>query len=101
MSDGKKIIKMQYRFVLGKYFIIFLQTTLLFTLSQLQELAAQLCDLWNLMETPDEERSLFDHITCNISATVDEVTVPGALALDLIEQVMTFNSIDISLKHCN
>ncbi|KAL9679634.1 hypothetical protein QQ045_017500 [Rhodiola kirilowii] len=55
-------------------------------LHKLQELASQLIDLWNLMDTPEEERSLFDHVTCNISATEDEVTVPGALALDLIEQ---------------
>ncbi|XP_052208360.1 65-kDa microtubule-associated protein 1 [Diospyros lotus] len=55
-------------------------------LQKLQELATQLIDLWNLMDTPEEERSLFDHVTCNISASVDEVTVPGALALDLIEQ---------------
>jgi len=58
---------------------------------QLQVLASQLIDLWNLMDTLTEERRLFDHVTCNISASVDEVTVPGALALDLIEQVkMTF-----------
>lgn len=55
--------------------------------SKLQELATQLIDLWNLMDTSMEERRLFDHVTCNISAPVDEVTVPGALALDLIEQV--------------
>lgn len=55
-------------------------------LDKLQELATQLIDLWNLMDTPSEERRLFDHVTCNISAYVDEVTVPGALALDLIEQ---------------
>ncbi|XP_057765575.1 65-kDa microtubule-associated protein 1 [Salvia miltiorrhiza] len=55
-------------------------------LQKLQELATQLIDLWNLMDTPHEERSLFDHVTCNISASVDEVTIPGALALDLIEQ---------------
>lgn len=55
-------------------------------LEKLQELAAQLIDLWNLMDTSEEERSLFDHVTCNISASVDEVTIPGALALDLIEQ---------------
>ncbi|XP_044473594.1 65-kDa microtubule-associated protein 1-like [Mangifera indica] len=55
-------------------------------LHKLQEFATQLIDLWNLMDTPDEERKLFDHVTCNISASVDEVTVPGALALDLIEQ---------------
>ncbi|GER57658.1 microtubule associated family protein [Striga asiatica] len=55
-------------------------------LQKLQELATQLIDLWNLMDTPAEERSLFDHVTCNISAPVDEVTVPGALAIDIIEQ---------------
>ncbi|RAL37779.1 unnamed protein product [Cuscuta campestris] len=56
-------------------------------LQKLQELATQLTDLWNLMDTPDDERSLFDHVTCNISASVDEVTIPGALTLDVIEQV--------------
>ncbi|KAL6544512.1 hypothetical protein OROMI_023374 [Orobanche minor] len=55
-------------------------------LRKLQELATQLVDLWNLMDTPPQERHLFDHVTGNISASVDEVTVPGALALDLIEQ---------------
>ena len=45
------------------------------------------------MDTPDEERSLFDHVTCNISASVDEVTIPGALALDLIEQVFGLRKI--------
>jgi len=40
------------------------------------------------MDTTEEERSLFDHVTCNISASVDEVSIPGALALDLIEQVL-------------
>ncbi|KAM3222903.1 65-kDa microtubule-associated protein 1 [Capsicum annuum] len=55
-------------------------------LLKLQELATQLIDLWNLMDTPEEERSLFDHVTCNISASVDEVSISGALALDLIEQ---------------
>lgn len=55
-------------------------------LQKLQELAGQLIDLWNLMDTPEQERQLFDHVTCNISASVDEVTIPGALAMDLIEQ---------------
>ncbi|KAM1758167.1 hypothetical protein ACFX11_007323 [Malus domestica] len=55
-------------------------------LHKLQESTTQLIDLWNLMDTPDEERRLFEHVTCNISASVDEVTVPGSLALDLIEQ---------------
>ncbi|KAI3981925.1 hypothetical protein MKX01_008247 [Papaver californicum] len=33
------------------------------------------------MDTSPEERSSFDHVTHNISATVDEVTLPGALSL--------------------
>lgn len=41
------------------------------------------------MDTPEDERRLFDHVTCNMSASVDEVTVPGALALDLIEEVFS------------
>ncbi|ONK81988.1 uncharacterized protein A4U43_C01F34960 [Asparagus officinalis] len=55
-------------------------------LQKLQELVAQLTDLWNLMDTPVEERNLFNHIIYSASASVDDVTVPGALALDLIEQ---------------
>ncbi|KAI3769159.1 hypothetical protein L6452_00259 [Arctium lappa] len=55
-------------------------------LQKLQELATQLTDLWNLMDTSEEEQGFFSHVTCNISASVDEVNVPGALALDLIEQ---------------
>ncbi|KAI4975421.1 hypothetical protein ZWY2020_049028 [Hordeum vulgare] len=58
-------------------------------LSKLQELAGQLYDLWDLMDAPTQERSMFDHVTCNRSASVDEVTAPGALALDLIEQAET------------
>ncbi|CAL5047518.1 unnamed protein product [Urochloa decumbens] len=55
-------------------------------LSKLQELAGQLYDLWDLMDAPKEERRMFDHVTCNRSASVDDVTAPGSLALDLIEQ---------------
>ena len=54
---------------------------------QIQALASQLSDLWNLMDAPVEECQPFHHITCNMSLTLDEVTVPGALALDVIEQV--------------
>ncbi|XP_022846034.1 65-kDa microtubule-associated protein 1-like [Olea europaea var. sylvestris] len=49
-------------------------------------ITTQLVDLWNLMDTPEEERSLFDHVTCNISASVVEVIISGALALQVIEQ---------------
>ncbi|XP_078433086.1 65-kDa microtubule-associated protein 1-like isoform X2 [Wolffia australiana] len=55
-------------------------------LQKLQESALQLIELWNLMDTRMEERRNFDHITCNIASTVDEVKAPGSLSLDLIEQ---------------
>lgn len=44
-------------------------------------------ELWNLMDTPAEEQQLFHHVTCNIAASEYEVTTPGALTLDVIEQV--------------
>ncbi|CAK9164021.1 unnamed protein product [Ilex paraguariensis] len=40
------------------------------------------------MDSPQVEWSLFNHVTCNISSSVDEVTILGALAMDLIEQVL-------------
>ncbi|KAI3947105.1 hypothetical protein MKW92_000040 [Papaver armeniacum] len=54
-------------------------------LRTVQHLAAQLFELWSLMDTSPEERSMFDHVTCYISATVDEVTLPRALDLSMIE----------------
>ena len=51
------------------------------------------------MDTSAEEQSLFNHVTCNISASVNEVTNPGALALDLIEQVFQApNLVELGLK---
>ncbi|XP_006647805.1 65-kDa microtubule-associated protein 1-like [Oryza brachyantha] len=58
-------------------------------LKKLHELATQLNDLWDLMDTPMEERSLFDHVSCNITATVEEVTNLEALAIDVIDQAQT------------
>ncbi|KAI3943045.1 hypothetical protein MKW92_000055 [Papaver armeniacum] len=54
-------------------------------LRTVQHLAAQLFELWSLIDTSPEERSMFDHVTCYISATVDEVTLPRALDLAWIE----------------
>ena len=56
-------------------------------LSQIQALASQLSDLWNLMDSPVEEQQPFRHVTCIMSSTLDDVIVPGALALDVIQQV--------------
>ncbi|KAL0362874.1 UNVERIFIED_CONTAM: microtubule-associated protein 1 [Sesamum calycinum] len=48
-------------------------------LQKLQELATQLIDLWNLMDTPPEERSLFDHVTCNIQLQLMKLLYLGLL----------------------
>lgn len=56
-------------------------------LSQIQDLASQLSDLWNLMDAPVEERQPFHHISRNLSLTLDEVILPGALAFDVLRQV--------------
>jgi hypothetical protein len=40
------------------------------------------------MDTPPLEKNLFNNVTCNISASIDEATTPGALAQALIMQVL-------------
>eukprot|EP00249_Psilotum_nudum_P017538 c26379_g1_i2 orf=749-1675(+) len=59
-------------------------------IQKLQDLGASLIELWNLMDTPDEEQQLFQHVTCIIGVSEDEVMAPGALAIDTIEQVSHF-----------
>eukprot|EP01018_Ginkgo_biloba_P035213 Gb_27482 [translate_table: standard] len=53
---------------------------------KIQELGTTLIELWNLMDAPLEEQKHFDHVTSYISASVDEVSGPRALALEIIEQ---------------
>ncbi|KAK9156591.1 hypothetical protein Scep_003165 [Stephania cephalantha] len=55
-------------------------------LRKLQDLGSTLIELWNLLDTPADERKRFDHVTTLISAPVNEVTKRGSLALDIIEQ---------------
>lgn len=55
-------------------------------IQKLQELGGSLIEMWNLMDTPLEEQILFEHVTCIIGVSKDEVTEPRALALDNIEQ---------------
>ncbi|CAM6085418.1 unnamed protein product [Calypogeia fissa] len=55
-------------------------------IQRLQDLGTTMLELWNLMDTPAEEQQLFQHVTCNIAASEYEVTTPGALTLDVIEQ---------------
>jgi len=53
----------------------------------MQELAKLLVELWDLMETPTEEKKEFSHVTRLISASADEVSTRGCLSSEVIEQV--------------
>lgn len=55
-------------------------------LQKIQELGTTLIELWNLMDITMEEQKHFDHVTCYISAYVDEVSMPRALAFNIIDQ---------------
>lgn len=55
-------------------------------LQKIQELGTTLIELWNLMDITMEEQKHFDHVTCYISASVDEVSMPRALASNIIDQ---------------
>lgn len=44
--------------------------------------------LWNLLETPIEEQQKFGHVMSLISSSIEEVSMQGALAQDVIEQVI-------------
>lgn len=55
-------------------------------LQKLQDLGSKLIEVWNLMETPTEDRDKFDHVTRLISSSVDVLSRHGCLSLDVIEQ---------------
>jgi hypothetical protein len=46
-------------------------------------------ELWNLMDTPAEEQRRFQGVACNIAASEDEITEPGALSMAFIRNVRT------------
>lgn len=54
---------------------------------QLHHLGKVLTNLWNLMDTPYEDRQLFSHITGLLSVSSAEISTPGILTLDIIQQV--------------
>ncbi|KAF5952821.1 hypothetical protein HYC85_010765 [Camellia sinensis] len=57
-------------------------------LEKLHHLGKALTNLWNLMDTPFEDRQLFCHITnLLLSASSAEISSPGSLTLDIIQQV--------------
>ncbi|KAG5521846.1 hypothetical protein RHGRI_034166 [Rhododendron griersonianum] len=55
-------------------------------LEKLHHLGKVLTNLWNLMDTPYEDRQLFSHITGLLSISSAEISTPGILTLDIIQQ---------------
>ncbi|KAF3568656.1 hypothetical protein DY000_02011494 [Brassica cretica] len=61
----------------------------LYTLQEqkLQDLVTTMLEFWNLMDTSAEEQQKFMSISCNIAATVSEITKPNSLSRDSLEEV--------------
>ncbi|XP_057497213.1 65-kDa microtubule-associated protein 8-like isoform X2 [Actinidia eriantha] len=55
-------------------------------LEKLHQLGKALTNLWNLMDTPYIDRQLFSHITNLLSVSSSEISTPGGLTLDIIQQ---------------
>lgn len=54
---------------------------------QLKDIVASLFELWNLMDSSKEEMSKFSRITYILGNSEPEITQPGLLSTDIIEQV--------------
>ncbi|CAM6029251.1 unnamed protein product [Sphagnum balticum] len=63
----------------------------------LQDLGRSLNELWNLMQTLLEEQQQFEHITNNIEVIEEDITVPGSLALDIIDRFAS-KGVHLNLK---
>ncbi|KAI8551136.1 hypothetical protein RHMOL_Rhmol06G0161900 [Rhododendron molle] len=55
-------------------------------LEKLHHVGKVLTNLWSLMDTPYEDRQLFSHITGLWSVSSAEISTPGILTLDIIQQ---------------
>uniref|UniRef100_A0A1J3ING9 65-kDa microtubule-associated protein 6 n=1 Tax=Noccaea caerulescens TaxID=107243 RepID=A0A1J3ING9_NOCCA len=54
---------------------------------KLKDVVASLFELWNLMDTPQEERSKFGRVTYFVRSSDSTITEPGILSTETIEQV--------------
>lgn len=54
---------------------------------QLKDVAALLFELWNLMDSPTEEKNKFSRLTSVLGFAESEIIEPGVLSAEIIEQV--------------
>lgn len=55
---------------------------------QLKDVAASLCELWNLMDTTREDKSKFTRIISVVNSAELDILDPGSLSLEIIQQVV-------------
>ncbi|PIN00851.1 Microtubule-associated protein essential for anaphase spindle elongation [Handroanthus impetiginosus] len=64
-----------------------LKTERKFRFQKLKDIAGSLSELWNLMDTPKEEKVCFSKITSILGLSESEIVQPGSLSVEVIEQV--------------
>lgn len=67
--------------------ILRLKTERKVRLQKLKDVAASLFELWNLMDTTKEEQVKFSRINFILGSAESDIVEPGALSLDVIEQI--------------
>ncbi|KAJ0253417.1 65-kDa microtubule-associated protein 7 [Hirschfeldia incana] len=55
---------------------------------KLKDVVGSLLELWNLMDTPQEERMRFARVSCVVRSSESDVTEPNILSTETIEQVI-------------
>ncbi|KAK5839174.1 65-kDa microtubule-associated protein 6-like isoform X1 [Gossypium arboreum] len=55
-------------------------------MQKLKDIAGQLFELWNLMDSPQAEKNIFSRATSILRLSEPEVTEPGVLSTEMIEQ---------------
>ncbi|XP_062218053.1 65-kDa microtubule-associated protein 9-like [Phragmites australis] len=68
-------------------------------MQKLQDLAASMLELWNLMDTPSEEQRRFQSVACNVATSEDEITKPNALSMGFIDVEAEVARLE-NLKEC-
>ncbi|KAG0560898.1 hypothetical protein KC19_9G023200 [Ceratodon purpureus] len=53
---------------------------------KVKEIGTKMLELWTLMGTPGQEQQVFQHITCLITASEDDIVGPSALSVETIEE---------------
>ncbi|GMH15139.1 hypothetical protein Nepgr_016980 [Nepenthes gracilis] len=56
---------------------------------KLKDIVTSLSELWNLMDTSEDERSCFSRIVSILGRLENEITEPGLLSMDVVDQVST------------